>query len=226
MKNRGEMNSLSLGLGAVVGALWLTTSLAAQSASPYPSSSHGGNYMYNFYFPPAPSSTPWAPAWSPDGQWIAVGMSGSIWKVDPETGQVEELTYNSKYHSSPNWSPDGNWIIYMADDGGTTIQLEILNLQTGESHALTNDELIYTDPVFSPDGRTVAYVSTKPNGYFNVYLRGIRDGRWSGEEIAVTGDHTFGRDRLYFGEWDMKARPRSGSRWMRPTRRPSRIPSG
>jgi hypothetical protein len=41
---------------------------------------------FNYYIPPAPATTPWAPAWSPDGKWIAVGMYGSIWKVDPKTG--------------------------------------------------------------------------------------------------------------------------------------------
>jgi len=34
----------------------------------YPAARHGGNYMHNYYFPPAPSSTPWAPTWSPDGE--------------------------------------------------------------------------------------------------------------------------------------------------------------
>ena len=174
---------------------------------PYPSARHGGNYMHNFYFPPAPSSTPWAPSWSPDGAWIAVGMSGSIWKVDPSTGIAHELTYNAIYHSAPDWSPDGNWIVYTADPGGATIQLEIVNVETGESHTLTNDDFIYTDPVFSPDGTQLAYVSTKPNGYFNVYLRPIRDGRWSGEEVVLTRDHSFGRSRLYFGEWDMHLTP-------------------
>ena len=98
--------------------------LKAQS---YPSAGHGGNYMFNFYFPPAPSSTPWAPDWSPDGSLIAVGMNGSIWTIDPQTGRAEEVTYSPKYHSSPDWSPDGQWIIYTADDGGQTIQLEIVN---------------------------------------------------------------------------------------------------
>jgi hypothetical protein len=63
--------------------------------------------MYNFYFPPVPSSTPWAPAWSPDGAAIAVGMSGSIWSIDPATSVATELTRGAKYHSSPN----GRWII-------------------------------------------------------------------------------------------------------------------
>ena len=52
----------------------------------YADARSGGNYMHNFYFPPAPSSSPWAPDWSPDGEWIAIAMQGSIWKVEPQTG--------------------------------------------------------------------------------------------------------------------------------------------
>ncbi len=192
----------------LAGAMVLASSAVAQpGGSTYPASQQGGNYMHNFYFPPAPSSTPWAPDWSPDGEWIAVAMSGSIWKVDPHTGQAWELTYNEKYHSLPDISPDGKWLIYTADDGGTTIQLEILNLETGESHALTDDDQIYVDPVFSPDGSRVAYVSTKPNGYFNVYVRAFENGQWAGEEVAITEDNNYGNSRLYFGEWDMAITP-------------------
>ena len=180
---------------------------------------HGGNYMYNYYLPPAPSSTPWAPAWSPDGETIAVGMSGSIWSVDlearagTEAGMATELTRGPEYHSSPTWSPDGRWIIYTADNGASsdgsahTIQLEILDLKSNESHALTDDQFVYADPVFSPDGGRLAYVSTEPNGYFNVYVRRIEDGRWSGDAVAVTTDNDFGRSRLYFGSQDMHLSP-------------------
>ena len=192
----------------LAGAMVLASSAVAQpGGTTYPASQQGGNYMHNFYFPPAPSSTPWAPDWSPDGEWIAVAMSGSIWKVDPHTGQAWELTYNEKYHSLPDISPDGKWLIYTADDGGTTIQLEVLNLETGESHALTDDDQIYVDPVFSPDGSRVAYVSTKPNGYFNVYVRAFENGQWAGEEVAITEDNNYGNSRLYFGEWDMAITP-------------------
>lgn len=163
--------------------------------------------MFNFYFPPAPSTTPWAPAWAPDGKSIAVAMYGSIWKVDPANSSATELTYSRKYHSSPAWSPDGKWIVYTADDDGKSIQLEILNTATGETQALTDDQHIYTDPVFSPDGRLLCYVSTRPNGYFNLYIRPVRDGRWAGDEIALTRDHGFPRDRLYFGPWDMHIEP-------------------
>ena len=168
----------------------------------------GGNYMHNFYFPPSPSSTPWAPEWSPDGTWIAVAMQGSIWKVDPVTGVSHEITYDSdSYHSSPDWSPDGRWIVFTSDYDHQRIQLEILNVDTGEISKLTNDQAIYTDPVFSPDGTKIAYVSTSPNGYFNLFVREIVDGRWAGDPIAVSKDNDFGRSRLYFGRWDMHIAP-------------------
>ncbi len=182
------------------------SSLTAQDRF-YADARSGGNYMHNFYFPPSPSATPWAPDWSPDGEWIAVAMQGSIWKLDPESGIAYELTYNEAYHSSPDWSPDGRWIIYTADYEHRRIQLEIYDTQTGSSSKLTDDQAIYTDPVFSPDGSKVAYVSTNPNGYFNVYIRAIENGSWAGEPVAVSRDNDYGNNRLYFGNWDMHITP-------------------
>src|SRR5205085_11263217 len=101
-------------------------------------------------------------------------------------GAATELTYNRRYHSSPAWSPDGKWIVYTADDQAQKIQLEILDVSTGQAHALTNDNQVYLDPVFSPDGRRLAYVSTLPSGYFNIYVRNIREGHWDGEAVALT----------------------------------------
>jgi TolB protein len=174
---------------------------------PYPSAAQGGFYMHNYYLGPAPSSTPWAPAWSPDGSMIAVAMSGSIWIVDPRSGRARELTYSGKYHSMPAWSPDGRWIAYVADDGGRTLQLEIVQVATGRSRPLTSDDQIYMDPAFSPDGARLVYVATRPKGNFNVFIRAIEHGRFAGDEIAVTHDHDFGRDRLYFGPMDLHISP-------------------
>src|SRR5918994_5224073 len=119
----------------VAGLLLAAAQTSGQDGRAYPAARQGGNYMHNYYFAPAPGSTPWAPAWSPDGSTLAVAMSGSIWTIDRASGSARELTYNRKYHSMPDWSPDGRWIVYVADDGGGTIQLEIANPATGGSPA-------------------------------------------------------------------------------------------
>jgi TolB protein len=199
----------ALGLMVLIGLA--VQPLSGQQGRTYPNARSGGNYMHNYYFPQAPGSTPWAPAWAPDGRSIAVSMAGSIWRVDPATGVADELTADAKYHSQPAWSPDGRTLVFAADDGGKTIQLHALDVASGRIWALTNDEFVYVDPVFSPDGSRLAYVSTRPNGYFNVFVRPIKDGQWAGEEIAVTRDNKFGRDRLYFGDVDVNITPG----WMR-----------
>ena len=94
-------------------ALALLTAASAQpvpqrrnlGGQKYAGAAQGSTYMHNYYLPPAPSSTPWAPAWAPDGKTVAIGLYGSIWRVDVNTGVAAELTYNSRYHSMPAWSP-------------------------------------------------------------------------------------------------------------------------
>jgi len=194
-------------MGAAVASAQLETGGGGFGPRKYTAAIQGGNYMHNYYLPPAPSSTPWAPAWAPDGKTLAVGMNGSIWRVDPASGLATELTYNKRYHSSPAWSPDGKWLVYMADEDHKRIQLELLNVATGEITNLTDDKQVYADPTFSPDGKYLAYVSTKPTGNFNVYVRPFANGAWAGEEIAVTVDHQYPRPRLYVGIGDMHIEP-------------------
>jgi TolB protein len=175
--------------------------------SGYRGARHGGNYMHNYYLPPSPSTTPWAPAWSPDGGAIAVGMSGSIWSIDVETGVATELTRDNRYHSSPTWSADGRWIVYTSDDSGRGVRLEALDVASGQTRVLTDDEWVYADPAFSPDGSRLAYVSTAPAGFFNVYVQPFVAGAFADDAIAVTSDNDFGSNRLYFGPWDMHTQP-------------------
>ena len=201
--------SLQPAFRLLVGLLFFSTWFATAdvTAQAYPSARSGGNYMHAFYLPPAPSATPWAPAWAPDGQSVAVSMQGSIWEVEVETGVALQLTSGRGYHSSPNFSPDGSWLVYTADFDNKRIQLEVMNIETGEVFRLTDDDQIYLDPVFSPDGKQIAYVSTQPSGYFNIYIRNFFDGSWVAPPVGVTSDNDFGRSRLYFGAWDMHITP-------------------
>ena len=173
--------------------------------SAYPAAKSGGNYMRNYYLPP-PSSTPWRPAWSPDGEWIAFSMAGSLWKIHPGEDKAYELTANSTYDSSPVWSPDGRWIAYTADDNYRRINLKLLSVATGESTVLTQGDHVNLDPVWSPDGSKLLYVSTAPDGWYNIYAMPIQDGN-PGEPVRLTEANQYGNSRLYFGDNDLHIQP-------------------
>ncbi len=161
-------------------------------------------YMYNYYLPPT-SSTPWRPAWSPDGQELVFSMSGSLWKIKIGETTAHELTANPTYDSAPAWSPDGKWIVYTTE-GAEGINLMLLNIATGESTAITQGDQLNVDPVWSRDGTTLAYVNNSPGGRFNVYVRSFENGRFQ-DAVRLTEANSFGRSRLYFSPYDDHIQP-------------------
>jgi TolB protein len=205
---RGQALRLSALTSAVV--CCAAIGIHAQTARrPYPAIRYGGNYLHNYLIPPAPSGTPFAPAPSPDGEQVAFSLHGSLWIVPIAGGVAREIVDGPKYYSSPAWSPDGEWLVYTADDGGKTIELEAVRVKTGERRPLTADSAAYLEPVFSPDGARIAYTAARPNGFLNVFVRAFRDGAWAGEPIAITEDSTTegGTERPYFTTQDMHTAP-------------------
>jgi len=187
-------------------ALFFSIGATGLHAQVYPNAKTGGNYMHNYYFPPAASSTPWWPSWSPDGKWIAFAMDGSIWKARAGESTAYELIYSNAYLSSPEWSPDGKWIAYTSDDDGKNINLFLFNVDTGKSTPLSAGNFENLEPAWSPDGKHLAYVTTEPNGWFNIAVMDIDNGR-KGKITRVTTDHEFGRARLYFSDTDIHISP-------------------
>ncbi len=65
----------------------------------------------------------YAPAWSPDGRWIAFTTwddeeGGHLWKVAAGGGQPQQLTTRASEYLHPTWSPDGSELLVSRGTGG------------------------------------------------------------------------------------------------------------
>lgn len=65
-----------------------------------------------------------APAWSPDGQWLAFTtwddtLGGHVWKVSARGGQPVRLTSQPGEYVHPAWSPDGREVALVRGSGAT-----------------------------------------------------------------------------------------------------------
>ena len=76
----------------------------------------------------------------------------------------------------PNGRPTANGS-FTRPTMARTINLKILNLETGQSEPLTSGNHLNLDPAWSPDGTRLAYVSTEPNGYYNIYVMELKNGK-------------------------------------------------
>jgi Tol biopolymer transport system component/DNA-binding winged helix-turn-helix (wHTH) protein len=70
-----------------------------------------------------------APAWSPDGKWIAIGAMQNatprLFKIPLDGGAPVAL--GSDYAVSPAWSPSGRFLVYAGADVGTNFRVSAVN---------------------------------------------------------------------------------------------------
>jgi dipeptidyl aminopeptidase/acylaminoacyl peptidase len=107
-----------------------------------------------------------APAWSPDGTWIAYSRDYTgtpvreIWLVHPDGTGARRLTKLNASANTPAWSPDGKTIAFSDDAGDVGFKLwEIGADGRGAKRLTTSADQQELDPAWSPDGATLAYSS-------------------------------------------------------------------
>lgn len=98
-----------------------------------------------------------SPALSPDGNRLALTLSGDIWVYDLKRASMVRLTFGGGY-GNPLWTPDGKYIVFRAATGIMWIDAG----GTGRPELLMQGKDRQLAWSFTPDGKRLAFVDLNP----------------------------------------------------------------
>lgn len=111
-----------------------------------------------------------APAFSPDGRWLALTLSGQDGNLDihvlnPATGQLRRLTKNPAIDTEAAWSADGKSIYFTSDrSGGPQVYMVPADGSSG-ARRITFEGRYNARPRVTPDGSSLAVVHNDQGNY-------------------------------------------------------------
>ena len=109
----------------------------------------------------------YAPAYSPDGRWIAFvrelhygreEVNEELFVMRADGSHVRRLTYWRSEDLDPAWSPDGSRILFVRRTRGVDALLSLYTIEPDGTglHRLRTPGAFYGWPTWSPDGRAIA----------------------------------------------------------------------
>jgi dipeptidyl aminopeptidase/acylaminoacyl peptidase len=130
-----------------------------------------------------------APAWSPDGKWIAYQSDydgdeqWDIFLVSPKTGKVANLTQTREIAEvNPTWSPDGRYLAYQVKPKiSAAYEIDIYDMVMREvKHVTANtpQDKRNSNPIWSKDGKYIVYTQEQAKGTdSNIFIADVSTGK-------------------------------------------------
>jgi len=91
-----------------------------------------------------------------------------IFTLDPETGELVQLTDDPGVDTHPMWSPDGEQIVFSSDRDGD-FEIFVMDADGSNVEQLTRNEADDLQPRWQPSGEYILYVSDV-NGNWDLYV--------------------------------------------------------
>lgn len=127
-----------------------------------------------------------APAFSPDGQQLALSLSrdggSQLFMIGRDGQGLRRLTQTSAIDTEPVFAPDGRTLYFVSDRGGGP-QIYRMPVSGGNAERISFSGNYNISPAVSPDGRTLAYV-TRNAGAFHLSTMDLASG--AVQEISDT----------------------------------------
>lgn len=122
-----------------------------------------------------------APAFSPDGQKLALTLSGTngnldIYVLDLATQALTRITDDPAIDTEAAWSPDGQYIYFTSDRGGAPQIYRAEVRERAPARRVTFGTAYAARPRVSPDGTQLAFV-VQEGGGFRVAVHDLASGQ-------------------------------------------------